>query len=127
MAKAEKFIIFGQDADVIVSVFSNILSWFVKTFFPIFLTHLLPRIAEEDLTALPSSSNQTKCIAIGRPGGREQLRLITLKPGYATCGYNIDNPSPFIDVSSKLPSNTVVLRVHSFSINYADCCIRFVS
>lgn len=120
----KKLKILGQDWDVIVAVFSNILSWFVRRFFPHLLPVLLPKIEEEDSSphALPS---QTRCIAIGRPGGQEQLRLITLKPGYATCGYNIDNPSPFVDVSGKLPSKTVVLRVHSFSVNYADCCIRW--
>ncbi len=120
----KKFTILGQDWDVIVAVFANILSWFVRRFFPNLLPLLLPKIDEEDTSphVLPS---QTKCVAIGRPGGQEQLRMITLKPGYATCGYNIDNPSPFIDVSGTLPPKTVVVRVHSFSINYADCCIRW--
>lgn len=122
----KKFTVLGQDWDVIVAVFANILSWFVRRFFPQFLPHLLPKIAEEDTSASASSSaTQTKCVAIGRPGGQEQLRVITLKPGFATCGYNVDNPSPFIDVTGSLPSQSVVVRVHSFSINYADCCIRW--
>ena len=125
MSEEKKTKILGQDLDVIIAVFANILSWFVSRFFPSFLPHLLPKIDEEDTSENPSPT-QTKCIAIGRPGGMEQLRSITLKKGYATCGYNIDNPSPFIDVVSQdLPPNTVVLRVHSFSVNYADCCIRW--
>jgi NADPH:quinone reductase-like Zn-dependent oxidoreductase len=125
MPEEKKLKILGQDLDVLIAVFANILSWLVTRFFPSFLPYLLPKIEQEDTSENPSF-NQTKCIAIGRPGGMEQLRLITLKPGYATCGYNIDNPSPFIDVVSQdLPPNTVVLRVHSFSINYADCCIRW--
>jgi NADPH:quinone reductase-like Zn-dependent oxidoreductase len=125
MAKSKKVTVLGQDLDLIIAAFSNLLSWFVTRFCPSLLPYLLPKIEEEDTSTNPSSPNQTRCIAIGRPGGKEQLRLITLKPGYATCGYNIDNPSPFIDVSKELPPNTVVLRVHSFSINYADCCIRW--
>lgn len=125
MNSEKKFTILGQDFDVVVAVFSNILSWFVNRFFPSYLPRLLPPIEEEDLSSSPASS-QTKCIAIGRPGGKEQLRLITLKPGYATCGYNIENPSPFFKVDQgDLPPDTVVVRVHSFSINYADCCIRW--
>jgi NADPH:quinone reductase-like Zn-dependent oxidoreductase len=122
----KKFTVLGQDWDVIVAVFANILSWFVRQFFPQFLPHLLPKIDAEDTTASPSSTTtQTKCVAVGRPGGQEQLRVITLKPGFATCGYNVDNPTPFIDISGALPSHSVVVRVHSFSINYADCCIRW--
>jgi NADPH:quinone reductase-like Zn-dependent oxidoreductase len=126
MPKPKKLTILGQDLDVIVAVFANILSWFVHRFFPAFLPYLLPKINEEDTSESPSP-NQTKCIAVGRPGGKEQLRCITLKPGYVTCGYNVvdDDPSPFINVANDLPPNTVILRVHSFSINYADCCIRW--
>lgn len=138
----EKFTVLGQDMDVIVAVFANILSWMVQRFAPFLLPRLLPVIQEEEIEASSPSSNQTKCIAIGRPGGKEQLRIITLKRGFATCGYNVahggdetsndyDNnqnsssSSPFIDISQKLPPNTVLVRVHAFSINYADCCIRW--
>jgi len=126
----KKFCIFGQDLNVLVAVFGNIVSWLVIQFFPSLLPYLLPKIEEEDTSENPSS-NQTRCIAIGRPGGKEQLRLITLKPGYATCGYNVicgdDNSGPFVNVSDEdnLPPNTVVVRIHAFSINYADCCIRW--
>lgn len=126
MGDQKKQKILGQDVDVIIAVFANIASWFVRTFCPQLLPQLLPKIPEEDLSPSPSP-NQTKCVAIGRPGGMEQLRLLTLKPGYATCGYNVDNPSPFFDVSrnQNLPDNSIVVRVHAFSINYADCCIRW--
>jgi synaptic vesicle membrane protein VAT-1 len=122
------FKVFGQDLDVIVAVFSNILSWIVATFVPSFLPHLLPTINEED-TASPTTHIQTRCIAIGRPGGVEQLRVITLKPGYVTVGYNLGFPSPFVDLSNKaddqLPPGTIVVKIHAFSVNYADCCIRW--
>jgi NADPH:quinone reductase-like Zn-dependent oxidoreductase len=131
MSTNKKFTILGQDWDVVVAVFANILSWFVQRFFPQFLPSLLPKIDAEDTTASSTTTTttqtrtQTQCVAIGRPGGQEQLRVITLKPGFATCGYNMDNPTPFIDISGALPSQSVVVRVHSFSINYADCCIRW--
>ena len=180
--------IFGQDLDVLIAVGANILSWFVVTFCPSFLPYLLPKID----VALPdddvdnnvdnvdidgdggkkphNKTNNTRCIAIGRPGGNEQLRTVTLQEGYATRGYNVILPSeqrehhkhsklllqqqqqqqhqqhqqqqgsnnhtaklvassPFVDVSTKntsnLPPGTVVVRIHSFSVNYADCCIRW--
>jgi synaptic vesicle membrane protein VAT-1 len=137
--------ILGQDADVLVAVFANLLSWFVATWFPSWLPKLLPTIVEQDCGPAPDP-NQTRCIAIGRPGGKEQLRLIRLKPDFVTCGYNVPNGSPFIKViparstasssqaqvdpaasTASAPSATpaVVVRVHSFSINYADCCIRW--
>ena len=121
------FTILGQDWDVIVAVFANILSWFVRRFVPRYLPLLLPKIDAEDTTTATDKvlSSQTKCVAIGRPGGKEQLRVITLKPGYATCGYNVDNPTPFIEVSGTLPPKSVLLRTYYFSINYADCCIRW--
>lgn len=130
--------LFGQDLDVVVAVFSNILSWVVASFVPYLLPALLPRIDAEDDIAVTDhhrTANE-KCIAIGRPGGLEQLRTIHLKPGYATRGYNVILPSeqgrncsssPFVDVTdeSKLPPGTIVLKIYSFSVNYADCCIRW--
>jgi synaptic vesicle membrane protein VAT-1 len=122
------FKLFGQNLDVIVAVFANILSWLVATFASSFLPYLLPTISEEDI-ASETSPLQTQCIAIGRPGGVEQLRVITLKPGYVTVGYNLGFPSPFVDLSNKtddqLPSGAVVVKIHAFSVNYADCCIRW--
>ncbi|CAJ1954223.1 unnamed protein product [Cylindrotheca closterium] len=118
------FTILGQDMDVILAVFGNIVSWMVRQFVPSLLPRLLPAIDEEDTSDTPSR-DQTKCIAIGRPGGSEQLRVITLKPGYATAGYNIGSPTLFVDVSSSLPKDTVVVKVAAFSVNFADCCIRW--
>lgn len=121
-----RFTILGQDMDVILAVFGNIVSWMVRQFVPSLLPQLLPAIAEEDLSHNPSP-NQTRCIAIGRPGGSEQLRIITLKPGYATAGYNvIGSTSTFMDIQTRaLPKDTVVVQVSSFSVNFADCCIRW--
>jgi NADPH:quinone reductase-like Zn-dependent oxidoreductase len=126
MADQKKLQMLGQDLDMLVAVVANLLSWFVHKFFPSLLPHLLPTIEQEETSPSPLP-NQTKCIAIGRPGGMEQLRLITLKPGYVTVGYNMGYSSPFANVVSSLPlpPNSVILRVHAFSINYADVCIRW--
>lgn len=123
-SQPKKFTIFGQDIDVIMAVFGNILSWFVRCFCPWLLPSLLPTIEEEDTSESPSPS-QTKCIAIGRPGGKEQLRIITLKSGYCTAGYNLGKS--FVDVSDPktIPKDTMVVRICSFSINFADCAIRW--
>ena len=108
-----------------MGVFSNILSWFVRKFFPSLLPHLLPKIEEEDISSPAFNQNQqTKCIAIGRPGGKEQLRLITLKPGFVTAGYNVGKS--FVNVSNGLPPNTAVVRVSAFSVNFADCMLSFL-
>ena len=117
------------DRDVIVAVFTNVLSWIVAKWFPNWVPNLLPNIEEADKTEVSGSSpvdNRTRCIAIGRPGGKEQLRLITLKSNYATCGYNTQEGSSFVDLSSiGDKASGLVVRIHSFSINYADCCIRW--
>ena len=114
------------DCDVILAVFANILSWIVAKWFPSWLPHLLPKIEEEDTEVSMSSvdDNRTRCIPIGRPGGKEQLRLITLKPKYVTCGYNTRGGSSFIRIDGGSMKG-IVVRIHSFSINYADCCIRW--
>ena len=119
----------AADRDVIVAVFTNVLSWTVAKWFPNWVPNLLPNIEEADKTEVSGSSpvdNRTRCIAIGRPGGKEQLRLITLKSNHATCGYNTQEGSSFVDLSSiGDKASGLVVRIHSFSINYADCCIRW--
>ena len=126
--------------NVVLAVSANIISWLVATLAPSKLPCLLPFIPEEEKSndasananASDDSVTRTRCVAIGRPGGMEQLRIITLKQGYVTCGYNLPGcDSPFVDVSSldknkKLGDTTlVVVRICAFSINYADCCIRW--
>lgn len=119
MGNETNFTIFGQDLDVILAVFDNIRSWFVRRFFPSLLPRLLPKIGEED-TSGNASPSQTRCIAIGRPGGSEQLRIITLKKGYVTAGYNVGKA--FVNVSDgPLPKDTVIVRIEAFSVNFADC------
>jgi len=160
----------GSNYNVLLAVSGNIISWLVAALVPSKISYLLPFIPEEETETAPSTSitdskklennsnktdTRTRCVAIGRPGGMEQLRIIRLKQGYATCGYNVNLPgchdndndndtSPFVDVSclekisaatetatATATTNTgttpslVVLRIYAFAINYADCCIRW--
>ena len=134
--KKKKVMVLGQDWDAICAVIANLVSWFVHRCCPSLLPRLLPTIAVQDTSqsALDilqqqqqkmSKTTPTVCVAIGRPGGKEQLRLLTLRPGYVTAGYNLGFDSPFVDTTKTLPPNTVVIRNHAFSINYADCAIRW--
>ena len=123
--------ILGQDPDILMAALANILSWFVSTFAPSLLPYLLPTSPEEEplLDATNRSStntNQTKCISIGRPGGMEQLRFVTLKDGICTIGYNVRHvsPPPYTPSTFTLPPDCVIIRNKAFSVNYADCTIR---
>ena len=122
--------LFGQKPFVLLGVWGNVVSWIVKRFFPSLLPRLLPPCPAQDKGPTMSKS-QTRCISVGRPGGMEQLRVITLKPGIMTCGYNVQGQDvPFtkpIHGDADLPPDCVVLRNEAFSVNYADCCIRCVS
>ena len=76
----------------------------------------------------PQMSSPPRCVVIGRPGGLEQLRQVTLKPGICTCGYNIEGQDiPFtkpIHDASDVPPDCIVIQNEAFSVNYADVCIR---
>ena len=125
--------------NILLAVSANILSWVVATFVPSKIPLLLPDIPQEEKkdinieNEVASIGDRTKCVAVGRPGGMEQLRTIELKEGYVTCGYNLPGyDSPFFDASdteklqiASSEGSLVVLRIHAFSINYADCCIRW--
>jgi hypothetical protein len=82
-------------------------------------------------TSTTSTTPRTTCISIGRPGGVEQLRVVRLKPDIMTCGYNVPGQDlPFtkaIRLDADVPPDCIVLRNEAFSVNYADCCIRYVS
>jgi len=125
--------IFGQKPTVLMAIWQNLLSWFVRSFAPSLLPRLLPKCIEEDSDDVDDDSDKksrrqrTRCISIGRPGGVEQLRQITLRPDIVTCGYNVCGGEPFANISNNgVPSDCVVLRNEAFSVNYADCCIRYV-
>ena len=138
--------ILGQDPAILGALWANVLSWLVRALMPSLLPRLLPAIEQEDVaTPLTSTSvndhasssnsskalKRTRCVVIGRPGGGEQLRLITLKPGIVSRGYNLGR-GPFTepllldgDAAPNIPPDCVVLNNQAFSVNYADCCIRW--
>ena len=134
MAPPPKRTILGQDPEVLLALWANVLSWFVSTFAPSLLPRLLPAAcAEEDDSASTSSTatNRTRCISIGRPGGSEQLRLVTLRPSVVTVGYNLSDRfckppyTPPISSDDIIPEDCVILENEAFSVNYADVCIRW--
>lgn len=128
--KKKPRMILGQKASVIAAVVQNIISWLVKLVAPSYLPRLLPTCAHEDTSIASNNNNahRTRCISIGRPGGVEQLRVITLQEGIVTCGYNVKGQEvPFtkpIRSDKDVPADCIVLRNEAFSVNYADCCIR---
>eukprot|EP00545_Synedropsis_sp_CCMP1620_P006506 CAMPEP_0119020210 /NCGR_PEP_ID=MMETSP1176-20130426/23584_1 /TAXON_ID=265551 /ORGANISM="Synedropsis recta cf, Strain CCMP1620" /LENGTH=72 /DNA_ID=CAMNT_0006974603 /DNA_START=195 /DNA_END=410 /DNA_ORIENTATION=+ len=66
---------------------------------PSYLPKLLPKCDYEQVDAGDATTNidscattidtSTKCISIGRPGGIEQLRIVSLQPNIVTKGYNV--------------------------------------
>ena len=118
-----------EDLTILIAALSNILSWLVSTFCPSLLPYLLPTSPEEDTELDDGGGNtsQTKCISIGRPGGMEQLRLVTLRKGICTIGYNVKvvSPAPYTSSQFTLPSDCVVIKNEAFSVNYADVTIRW--
>lgn len=124
------------DTKVLTALWANVVSWLVRRFAPKYLPLLLPPCRQEDTSTadakIPSSSREddrTICVSIGRPGGIEQLRVIRLKPGISTTGYNVKGQDiPFtkpIFHDNDVPPDCVILKNEAFSVNYADCCIRW--
>mmetsp|Transcript_11211 Transcript_11211/g.27556 ORF Transcript_11211/g.27556 Transcript_11211/m.27556 type:complete len:452 (-) Transcript_11211:20-1375(-) len=127
---AQKWTVLGQDPDILMAALANILSWLVSTFAPSLLPYLLPTSPEEerfDGNNRCIGTDQTKCISIGRPGGMEQLRFVTLREGICTIGYNVRHvsPPPYTPPNISLPCDCVIIRNKAFSVNYADCTIRW--
>lgn len=129
---SRKLLIFGQDPDILLAALANIISWFVSTFVPTLLPYLLPKSPEEEpvdkrVHQCSELTDRTKCISIGRPGGMEQLRFVTLREGICTIGYNVRHlsPPPYANTNIALPSDCVVIQNEAFSVNYADCTIRW--
>jgi NADPH:quinone reductase-like Zn-dependent oxidoreductase len=131
MKNKKAWTILGQDIEILIALWSNLLSWFFATFAPNYAYILLPSCSAEDRSG-SASKDRTKCIAIGRPGGLEQLRLITLKENTVTVGYNLRNVSlppfavvPYSNDNAAVPSGCLIVRNQYFSVNYADCTIRW--
>lgn len=130
MAAKKPFTILGQDPDVLIAMMANILSWIVSSFFPSFSPSLQPTCDEEELDpSAIANGHRTKCVSIGRPGGLEQLRVIYLKKDVLTVGYNLTEycKSPFTPPTTvkDIPSSCAILHNKNFSVNYADCAIRW--
>ena len=132
----EKVTILGQDPDILMAMLANLLSWFISTFVPFLSPRLVPLGEQEELLDCKKGgeneekNSRTKCISIGRPGGLEQLRMLQLKKNVCTVGYNLRKfclppYTPPITSSSTIPSDCIVLRNKCFSVNYADCTIRW--
>ncbi|KAL7576931.1 hypothetical protein ACA910_006688 [Epithemia clementina (nom. ined.)] len=152
MSKKFTLTIFGRNP-ILWAVYENLLSWFVRTIVPSWKNRLIPVCTHEvdqddknsnspEKGSNKNNNNNTRCIVIGRPGGIEQLRVLQLKPGTMTCGYNLGDGSatggaggPFVTESNALQLGAgsssekgqvlVVVKVEAFSVNYADCCIRW--
>jgi len=133
VGRQKKWLILGQDPEVLKAMAANILSWIVSTFCPHLQGRLLPSCpAEADGSSVSHNHDgNTRCVSIGRPGGLEQLRVVTLRKGVATVGYNVTHfcPPPFTPAlspsSTIIPADCVVIRNEAFSVNYADCTIRW--
>lgn len=138
--------ILGQDAEIFIAMWGNIVAW-IRTLLNLNSRTNRAILPNEPAIALASPrhtqdegqnhhhrySENTKCVSIARPGGKEQLRVIILKDGVCTVGYNVRHlcPAPYTpamsgpDAAAILPSDCVILRNKCFSVNYADCTIRW--
>lgn len=117
-----------EEKNILMAALANIVSWLVLTFAPSLLPYLLPVSPDEEpIDETTATTSQTKCISIGRPGGMEQLRLVGLRPGVCTIGYNVRHlsPPPYTHPDVTLPSDCVIIKNEAFSVNYADCTIRW--
>ena len=135
MSNNKKWTFLGQDLEVLIAVWGNILSWIIFRFAPSLshklLTDCPAELKESDGEEESTKSVSTKCVSIGRPGGLEQLRVVRLKEGIVTVGYNVKYfcAPPFTPnlnlKKNAIPLDCVILRNHAFSVNYADCAIRW--
>lgn len=114
--------IFGQEVSVlknqVKALVFNILAW-VLSFFG-------SRSASSSSGPWPKSS----CVIIRGPGGTEKLetQLLSKDTELATIGYNVPQfkgPLVNLDNAMKDLGELVVVRIHYFSINYADIAIRW--
>ncbi len=114
--------VLGQDVSVfynqLMALVGNIAQWLLRSS----IKRNLKRI-----TAAPPSSY----VSIAGPGGFDRLEIHELPDNQATLGYNLTifqkGSSCLVDISNKasLPTDLVIVRIHYFSINYADIAIRW--
>lgn len=133
-----KMKLFGQDPAILIAMKENIVSWVFSLLKCMFafrvsaVSNILPgepifrpEVKVEDETTM----ELTKCVSIARPGGMDELRVLTLQEGVCTIGYNLPNlcPSPYTPFMTEdnLPADCVILKNEHFSVNYADVTIRW--
>jgi hypothetical protein len=115
--------IFGQEVSVLKNQISalvlNLLAWFLSLF-GVKKSNNAPR------------AGATSCVIIRAPGGLEKLEVCELSslkmPEQATVGYNVTKfGGPLVNVSEAKRDlgDLCVVRIHYFSVNYADVCIRW--
>eukprot|EP00756_Hemistasia_phaeocysticola_P018450 Hpha_TRINITY_DN15594_c2_g6::TRINITY_DN15594_c2_g6_i1::g.107781::m.107781 len=116
----------------VLALLFNIFDWFLlKVFGP----PKEPKLGEQQGSA---DGEQLFYVQIDRPGSIHQLKVKPLPPNAVTVGYNVPGFSrpnkPLVEnfdisnlskVQEDMASDCVVLRIHFFSVNYADCCIRW--
>ena len=134
--------VLGQDLAVlknqVVALQQNVLSW-LFSFLPFNLRAMTRRAPRK---------NEDVCVRIDGPGGMDRLAYVPLaecsnssgsgsNPSHrvATVGYNLRDrglPPPFVplpqhheELDRALPDDTVLVKVHYFSVNYADVTIRW--
>lgn len=128
--------IFGQELSVVRNQINalcmNLLSW---------LLQYLPKSFRPASASRAPKKNDDACICIDGPGGVDRLQLIALQMAKSnnlaedstsrivTIGYNVKGyPAPFVALPSNmesLPDDLVLVKVHYFSVNYADVTIRW--
>jgi hypothetical protein len=125
--------IFGQE----VSVLNNQISALVLNLWAWFLSLFGGRSAANSSGAASSNKQcpQKSCIIIRAPGGLEKLEVAPLSSSASggqleqvTVGYNVTKfkgPLVNLDEATKDLGDLVVVKIHYFSVNYADVCIRW--
>mmetsp|Transcript_14794 Transcript_14794/g.14204 ORF Transcript_14794/g.14204 Transcript_14794/m.14204 type:complete len:441 (+) Transcript_14794:169-1491(+) len=121
--------VFGQELSVIQNQLNalsmNLFSWGLQYF---------PKSFRISSHRIPSGKEDV-CVCIDGPGGIDRLQVIPLQETknatarIATIGYNVKGyRAPFVTLPKNmesLPDDLVLLKVHYFSVNYADVTIRW--
>jgi synaptic vesicle membrane protein VAT-1 len=128
--------IFGQELSVvrnqINALFMNLLSW---------LLQYIPKQFRSVSSSRAPQNHEDSCVCIDGPGGIDRLQVVSLQKvqikkvsrnsfgRIATVGYNVEGyPAPFAALPTEmdsLPADLVLVKVHYFSVNYADVTIRW--
>lgn len=126
----------GQELSVIRNQLNalcmNLISW---------LLQFVPKSLRPTGRIRTPKADDDCCVCIDGPGGIDRLQVIALDKAIAsnktekyvnriaTIGYNVKGyPAPFVALPNNmesLPDDLVLIKVHYFSINYADVTIRW--